>query len=324
MKGWFIMPNTGSPKRVSAISVPQAGMPAMKDFVPFWPVALALILGVSAVGALTGIRSRSNQLAPWIVGLVVAGAIALILEMGVSNPLTAGLVDWFDMHVPVYLGMRDAGKWAALLAFVYSQLAALGTVAVLTWVNERVSSGPRREWIGSVATGLLIALPLYYGNGLLFGMHGEIKPSQYPAGWYAADRLLAADRQDGRALILPWHEYMTYTFIENQNKVVAPPAPMFFSVPVLVSTNPEVSGLPAPSDSDQVAVADLVRSGSQGHWAAELRALNVRYVLLVREVDYESYRFLDVQSGLSKAADFDSIVVYRVDNAAPSSALTMH
>ena len=34
MKGWFIMPNTGSPNRVSAISVPQAGMPAMKDLVP--------------------------------------------------------------------------------------------------------------------------------------------------------------------------------------------------------------------------------------------------------------------------------------------------
>ena len=34
MKGWFIMPNTGSPNRVSAISVPQAGIPAMKDLVP--------------------------------------------------------------------------------------------------------------------------------------------------------------------------------------------------------------------------------------------------------------------------------------------------
>ena len=34
MKGWFITPNTGSPNRVSAISVPQAGMPAMKDLVP--------------------------------------------------------------------------------------------------------------------------------------------------------------------------------------------------------------------------------------------------------------------------------------------------
>ena len=34
MKGWFITPNTGSPNRISAISVPQAGIPAMKDLVP--------------------------------------------------------------------------------------------------------------------------------------------------------------------------------------------------------------------------------------------------------------------------------------------------
>ena len=34
MKGWFIMPKTGSPRRISAISVPQAGMPEMKDLVP--------------------------------------------------------------------------------------------------------------------------------------------------------------------------------------------------------------------------------------------------------------------------------------------------
>ncbi len=34
MNGWLIMPNTGSPNRVSAISVPQAGIPAMNDFVP--------------------------------------------------------------------------------------------------------------------------------------------------------------------------------------------------------------------------------------------------------------------------------------------------
>ena len=34
VKGWFIMPKTGSPNRISAISVPQAGMPEMKDLVP--------------------------------------------------------------------------------------------------------------------------------------------------------------------------------------------------------------------------------------------------------------------------------------------------
>ena len=34
MNGWCIMPNTGSPKRIRPISVPQAGMPAMNDLVP--------------------------------------------------------------------------------------------------------------------------------------------------------------------------------------------------------------------------------------------------------------------------------------------------
>ena len=34
MKGWCIMPNTGTPLCNSAISVPQIGKPAMKDLVP--------------------------------------------------------------------------------------------------------------------------------------------------------------------------------------------------------------------------------------------------------------------------------------------------
>jgi hypothetical protein len=117
---------------------------------------------------------------------------------------------------------------------------------------------------------------------------------------------------------------MAYTFIKNQNKVVASPAPTFFSVPVLVSANPEVSGVIPPTDHDQVAVAKLVHSGAQGQWAAELKTLDVRYVLLVREVDWESYRYLDSQTQLIKVGDFASIVVYRVDRAATSDALTKH
>jgi hypothetical protein len=142
-------------------------------------------------------------------------------------------------------------------------------------------------------------------------MHGEIKPSHYPDGWYAADRLMASDGQHGRALFLPWHEYMSYSFIRNENQVVASPAPTFFSVPVLVSSNPEVPGVDLPTDPDQVAVAKLVLSREQGNWANELNALGVRYVLLVREVDWQSYRYLDSQAGLTKVADFGSIVVYR-------------
>ncbi len=285
---------------------------SMKEFVPFWPAALMLLLVVCAVGAVVFLRSRRDELAPWVAGILVATAIGLVLEMGVSSTSTSWFVTWLDAHFSVYRGMRDAAKWAALLAFVYSQLAALGTGAILGWLKRRTAAAAQTDWLVSGATGVLIALPLYYGNGLLFGTHGEIKPSSYPAGWYAADLVLAADRNPDRALFLPWHEYMGYSFIRNENKVVASPAPTFFSLPVIASTNPDVPGTAAPTDPDQVAISKLVGKGAQGDWGAALKKLNVRYVLLARVVDYASFWYLDYLPDLEKIGDFGSIELYRV------------
>jgi len=170
---------------------------------------------------------------------------------------------------------------------------------------------PRVEWIGATATGLLIALPLCYGNGTLFGLHGEIKPSQYPAGWYAADRALLADPHPGRALFLPWHEYMAYSFVQNQNKVIASPAPTFFSVPIVSSSNPEIPGAVPPSDPDQSAVSTLVQTGAAGDWSRALAGRDIKYVLMAREVDWKSFDFLRQQPGLNLVGDYGSIVLYR-------------
>jgi hypothetical protein len=285
---------------------------SMKSFVPFWPVVLAAILLLAAIGAIAAFKQWSRQLAPWVAGLLVAGAIALVLEMGLSQPSTAGPVTWLDAHFVIYRGLRDAGKWAALLAVVYSQLVGLGAAATLDWLRTRIRDQRRNEWAIGVAAGLLLALPLFYGNGLLFGAHGEIKPSQYPAGWYQADRVLAADHNPGRTLVLPWHEYMSYSFIQNQNRVVAPPAPSFFSVPILASTNPEVPGVVPPGGPDQDAVSQLVGAGSNGQWSKVLFAQGVKYVLLARELDWSFYGYLDSQPGLVKVGDYGSIVLYRI------------
>jgi hypothetical protein len=289
---------------------------SMKVFVPLWPVFLGALLFVALVGAIAGVRQSDHRLAPWVGGLIAAGAIALILEMGVSHPTTAALVRWLDANLPVYRGMRDAGKWAALLALVYSQMVGLGTAAVLSQVRKRLVRGTQLEWLESLAVALLLALPLYYGNGLLYGAHGEIKPSQYPTGWYAADRILASDSHPGKTLFLPWHEYMSFGFIQNANKVVAPPGPNFFSVPLLVSANPEVSGLPPPTDPDQAAITGLVSAGSQGEWARVLAAHDVKYVLVAREVDWASYGYLSRLSGFVLIGDFGSIILYR-DSLSP-------
>jgi hypothetical protein len=228
------------------------------------------------------------------------------------------MVGWLDSHFTPYRGMRDAGKWAAILALVYSQLVGLGVTAMLQWLLNRMPMFRSTEWVVAAAAGLLLAMPLYYGNGLLFGAHGEIKPSPYPAGWYAADRGLASDHQAGRALFLPWHEYMSYSFVLNQNRVVAPPAPAFFSVPIVVSQDPEVPGVVPPSSRDQDTITALVRAGSGGQWAQVLAADHIKYVLVARELDWASFGYLQDQPGLEEVDDFGSILLYR-DSLYPAS-----
>ena len=284
---------------------------SMKEFAPFWPLVLVAILALAGVGIATALRQSDRHLAPLVGGLLVAAAIAVVLEMGISHPVTTGVVRWLDANFVVYRGLRDAGKWAALLALVYSQLFGIGVATLLGFIPTHMKVHTSRELAIGVATGLLLAMPLYYGNGLLFGAHGEIKPSQYPAGWYAADRLLASDPHPGRALMLPWHEYMSYGFIQNQNKIVAPPAPTFFSVPVLVSTDPEVQGILPPGDPDQVAISRLVAAGDKGQWVQVLTAHGIKYLLLTHDLEWRSYAYLDFQAGLVKIADFGSIEVYR-------------
>src|ERR1700694_269349 len=288
---------------------------SMKAFVPLWPVVLLVLIALGALGAKAAIqkaptlpspRGGGTFPRPWVFALLGAGAVALVLEMGVATPLTEPAVRFLDTVFPPYRGMRDAGKWAALLALVYAQLIPLGAIVLLGWVE-----GMKREFVGALTTGLLLALPLYYGNGLLFGIHGEVQPSAYPAGWYQADQVLGADPHPGRTLFLPWHLYLALDFVRNTNNVVASPAPSFFSVPVVVSQDPEIGAIAPPSNPDQAVVSQLIAAGAAGAWARELAGRNIKYVLLAREVDWTSYRFLASQPGFALVGDYGSIAVYR-------------
>jgi hypothetical protein len=104
---------------------------------------------------------------------------------------------------------------------------------------------------------------------------------------------------------------MALSFVRNQNSVVASPAPTFFSIPVLASTDPEVAGLGPPSDPDQKTISALVAAGAQGQWAQVLAAHKIKYVLLAREVDWSSYGYLDSQPALVRVGDYGTIVLYR-------------
>jgi hypothetical protein len=286
--------------------------PSLKLFVPYWYLALVALLALAAIGASSVFLGRASALSDlrwWVVSLLLAGIVGLLLEAGVAEPHIAPLVRWLDGVFPPYRGMRDAGKWASLLAVVYAQLVPMGVIAIRNWLRDHphgISSVS-----GAALSGFALALPLYYGNGVLFGMHGEIRPSMYPAGWYAADRIMAADPKHDRALFLPWHLYLRLSFVRNVNSVIASPAQGFFSVPVVVSADPEVGGFTPPNDPDQRTITTLVAGGARADWATALAARNIKYVLVAKEIDSERFAFFAQQPGFVRVLGDDHIALYR-------------
>jgi len=116
--------------------------PSLKLFVPYWYLALLGLLFLAAPGVISILfihNSPFRDLRGWVITLVVVGIIALVLEAGVAEPHIAPLVGWLDRVFPPYRGMRDAGKWAALLAVVYAQVVPLGLVATRDWLERNPS-----------------------------------------------------------------------------------------------------------------------------------------------------------------------------------------
>ncbi len=288
---------------------------SMKEFVVAWPVILAVILVIVCAGVVGGWKRvdsvDSDHTRPWVAGMVVAIVVAVVLGIGIADAHIAPLIHWLDAVFPPYRGMRDAGKWGAIVALAYSQLIALGFVGIRRATYVRFQSPGNREVALTLLVTVIVAVPLYYGSGLLYGMHGQIHPSSYPAGWYAVDRAVSADPHPGRVVFLPWHGYLALSFVQNSNRVVANPAPDFFSTPVVASEDLEIPGIRAPTDVDQVMVSDLVAKAGQGNWSSQLAARGFKYVLLAREVDWQSYDYLDHQPNLVLVKDYGSIELYR-------------
>jgi hypothetical protein len=288
---------------------------SMKEFVVAWPVVLAVVQVFVCVGVVGGWRrigsTESDHTRPWVAAMLGALLIAVILGIGIADAHIAPLIQWLDAVFPPYRGMRDAGKWVAIIALAYSQLVAMGLITIRRAINVWLVSPGSRETAFGLLVAVALTFPLYYGSGLLYGMHGQIHPSAYPAGWYAADRALLADPHPGRAVFLPWHGYLALSFVQNSNRVVANPAPQFFSVAVVASEDLEIPGITAPTDADQVMVSDLVAKAGGGDWSSQLAARGFKYILLARELDWQSYYYLDRQPDLVLVKDYGSIALYR-------------
>lgn len=204
------------------------------DLGPWFPVVVGLSLAAAATGLF---RARRSSAAPLAAGVAIAGGAGWLLAHGTAGP-AGGLYRWAWDTVPGFAVMREAQKWAALVALA----VAVGTGL---FARALAGSGARRSaW-------LVVAVPLALAPTTFWGLWGRIAPVAYPQAWAAARSEL---RAHGDVAVVPGDAFVRLDLTDP--RAIANPAPEYFGSHVVVSKDAQVDGLPG----DRGRRADLARA----------------------------------------------------------------
>lgn len=233
---------------------------------------------------------------PVVAAAAVASAIALasaipIVRTGFGGA-TAGLAS------PLREGQR-------MLPLLLLWLAPACALAV-----DSMAAAAARAARPLVRTALAVVALVLAGPGL-WGVGGRLEPARFPPGYTRAVQLV--DAAPGPVFGLPWHEYLNLSFAAHRR--VLNPLPDRFGGDVLASTDPELGESHQegadPRGPIVARIAGDIRAGRAE--SQRLRALGIRWVVLMKEVDWRSYSSLDRDPGLKRFPVGDGVRLYRVE-----------
>jgi len=282
------------------------------NFIPFWPVLFVFILFLAIYGLLSILKDKKAR---WQgISLAVVGITGFIFAVGASLDLTKPAFEWLFNNLVLVRGFRDSQKFVALLCLSYAYLGGLGVEAFIAEFRRRKK---HVLWAGAkVFIVFALLVPLFYSFPI-FNSWGQLEATDYPEEWYEVNEYLNQDDDDFNILFLPWHLYMDYSWLPNSNKRLANPAQQFFDKPTIRGDNLEIAGKYSGSTNPiSKYVEFLLGNASSVNNLGELLApLNVKYVLLVHEVDYASYDFLYQQEDLTVELEKPGITLLKNEHS---------
>lgn len=226
--------------------------------------------------------------------LAICSAISVVVAMyGIS---------W----LPGASGFREPQKFVGVVAMSFALLAGLGAAAALSWAKQK-----RGNLVLNGLSLLVIVLPVLLTPTMFWGFSGQLSPRQYPADWYEINSQLNQDHFDFKVLSLPWHMYMHYPFA---GRVIVNPSDNFFDKPTITSNELEFKNAsPTFPDADKkILSAHILPAAPNGkNLGEQLQDLEVKYILLAKTYDYQSYNYLDNQTDLELVAETPNLKLYR-------------
>jgi hypothetical protein len=295
-----------------------------KDILPFWWVLFVLLLFLAAYGFICKVFPSSRDSEPgqkparrWLpIAFAIMEITGFILALGAATDYTRPLFEWLWDKIPFFRIFRDSQKFVALLCLSYAYLGGLGINELVDTLKQRI----RRLFKTGLMTLIILSLaaPFIY-SFTIFGFYGQLGVTDYPQAWYEVNDYLKRDSNDNNVLFLPWHMYMDFSWLPDTDKRLLNPSPQFFDKPVIAGDNIEIPGTYSES-SDPISkyIEFLLSRRNEINNLGELLApLNVKYIILVNEADYELYDFLYRQEDLK--VEFQKPGITLFNNKHPTS-----
>lgn len=281
-----------------------------KDLLPYWYLFFTFIIFLAVHGFVLNYRHTKHGI--YVKAFGIVAVLSVLLAAGISGPI-AGVFEFLFNNVFFFRGFREPQKFVALLVLAYAYLGGLGVAEFEKIARSPAHSASARKIGAWLIIALALATPFIYSFTTFNGFWGQLKPTDYPRDWYEVNDFLNQDEQDFKVLFLPWHAYMDFKWLPNAQKRLANPASIFFDKPVIQGENMEAGSIYSSSTNPVTKYVEfLLANRNKIDNLGELIApLNVKYIILTREVDYRFYDFLYKQTDLELVKDTENMIVFR-------------
>ena len=266
-----------------------------KNIIPL-PIYV-LLFGVILYLTIQGyIYSKDNYKGP----LLTVTILAFILAVGITYPLFKPVFLFLFNKLIFMKIFREPQKFVILIALFYAYFSAKGIEYFLKNSERQVKT----------ALILVLFLPLIYTPTMFGSFWGQLHTIDYPKDWYEVNNLLNQDKEDFNVLFLPWHGYLDFRFIPNQDKRIANPSKAFFDKPIIKSDDIELGALKEhTTDPVLFYVGNLLRD--KENTEEKLKLINVKYVIIAKEIDYKNHLWMLNETGLELVKETDNLYLLK-------------
>ena len=273
-----------------------------------WQRSFVFLTPLIFYGLFLSFRKRSKKEKIFSFSLLLIFTLAVFLAVGIKSPITNGFVMYLYNHLPFYKGLREPQKWVAVIIPIYLFYLSLGAARLRS--TKFIS---KNRILSAI---ILAAIIIMGAPSLVWGFNRQVRPTPYPSDWAEVNNLLVNRSAQSygcsdRILFLPWHMYLSFNWV---GKIIANPATVYFTCPILSGTDMEWGGI---YDNSQNAEGQAVAAWltERGDFQSPLFSSTVnsfRYIILAKEVDYNSYAWLNNLSYLKLLLETKTLLVYEI------------